>query len=288
MAVRLGSTSSLGIFGSWTTSGSFPFSPGARFLSPLWASLSAIRVFSLSPGDWSLPGWLPPGVGISSSRSWDVCVARVSLSTWLAWSAMNFAVGLSCWSGLTCWRTAIRRSLSGSSGRAIGLVSAFFSTRTTFFSFLLLLGLGLLDGLLARHGRGLRLLFRRRGRRRRRKLFLRLFARLAERDLERLIFPPGQVACCERQAPQLRAIVVDLGDDQPTRAQEEVRADRRADPQCEGDGDVARPHSRARRLWFRPWGRGRPVTAPPGDYKLRTESRSVEASPPRAGSDLNT
>ena len=55
-AVRFGSTSSFGIFGSWTTSLSVPFSPGARFLSPLWASLSAMRVFSLSPGAWSLPG----------------------------------------------------------------------------------------------------------------------------------------------------------------------------------------------------------------------------------------
>ncbi len=126
-------TSSLGIFGSCTTSKSVPLSPGARFFSPLCTSLSAMRVFSASPGFWSLPGWLPPGVGFSSSWSCDVCVARVSWSTWLAWSAMKCAFGLSCWSAFTCWRTAMRRSLSGS-GISGGFWSVFFSTTRTFFS----------------------------------------------------------------------------------------------------------------------------------------------------------
>ena len=132
--------------GSFCSSSSRPFSPGARFLSPACCSLSAIFVRSLSPVSPCGPAWLPPGVGFGSSRSCDVSVAAVSWSTWFAWSAMKCAFGLSACLSCACCFTAMRWSSTGGGGGS-GLAFSSLATMSGLLLVLLRLGRLLLFGL---------------------------------------------------------------------------------------------------------------------------------------------
>ena len=159
-------------------------------------------------------------------------MAAVSLSTWFASSAMKCAFGLSCWSACTCCFTAIRRSRFGGGCGSCGFDLS-FSTMTVFFSSFF--GSGFFGSFFATFGGGGCFLSSSRAAASAAGAAARgiasAFFVVSRRDIEGLLLAPHAIADVGGEVVQVDAVVVDDGDLVGPTAEQEVHADRGADPE---------------------------------------------------------